>query len=166
MGGDPAAEGRTLAEVVGDLPFLLKVLAIGSALSLQAHPSAEQAVAGFAREEEAGLPITGANIARAMQLSAPTVHEMIGRLERDGYITRGPDKALLFTDSGRDQAEAIRIMGAALAQNPLVVEYKKVERWAGTFPTTFMGGDAGASTLWSLPGQGPSQAGATTSATR
>ena len=30
---------------------------------------------------EAGLPITGANIARAMQLSAPTVHEMLGRLE-------------------------------------------------------------------------------------
>ena len=39
---------------------------------------------------EAGLPMTGANVARAMQLSAPTVHEMIGRLERDGYITRGP----------------------------------------------------------------------------
>ena len=33
--------------------------------------------------------MTGANVARAMQLSAPTVHEMIGRLERDGYITRG-----------------------------------------------------------------------------
>src|SRR5918992_1054958 len=40
--------------------------------------------------QEAGLPITGANIARAMQVSAPTVHEMIGRLETDGYITRGP----------------------------------------------------------------------------
>ena len=38
--------------------------------------------------QEAGLPMTGANVARAMQLSAPTVHEMIGRLERDGYITR------------------------------------------------------------------------------
>ena len=37
--------------------------------------------------EEAGLPITGANIARAMQLSPPTVHEMIGRLEGDGYVT-------------------------------------------------------------------------------
>ncbi|HEY7267433.1 MAG TPA: metal-dependent transcriptional regulator, partial [Solirubrobacterales bacterium] len=35
--------------------------------------------------EEAGLPINGANIARAMQLSPPTVHEMIGRLEGDGY---------------------------------------------------------------------------------
>ncbi|HEY8867236.1 MAG TPA: metal-dependent transcriptional regulator, partial [Solirubrobacteraceae bacterium] len=30
---------------------------------------------------EAALPMTGANLARAMQLSAPTVHEMIGRLE-------------------------------------------------------------------------------------
>ena len=36
--------------------------------------------------EEAGLPMTGANIARAMQLSPPTVHEMIGRLIDDGYV--------------------------------------------------------------------------------
>ena len=39
---------------------------------------------------EAGLPMTGANLARAMQLSAPTVHEMLGRLERDGYIHATP----------------------------------------------------------------------------
>jgi DtxR family Mn-dependent transcriptional regulator len=57
--------------------------------------------------QEAGLPMTGANVARAMQLSAPTVHEMIGRLERDGYITRGADKALSFTDAGLEHAEAI-----------------------------------------------------------
>jgi DtxR family Mn-dependent transcriptional regulator len=57
--------------------------------------------------QEAGLPMTGANVARAMQLSAPTVHEMIGRLERDGYITRAADKALQFTDSGREHAEGI-----------------------------------------------------------
>jgi DtxR family transcriptional regulator, Mn-dependent transcriptional regulator len=57
--------------------------------------------------QEAGLPMTGANVARAMQLSAPTVHEMIGRLERDGYITRGSDKALQFTDDGREHAEGI-----------------------------------------------------------
>jgi DtxR family transcriptional regulator, Mn-dependent transcriptional regulator len=56
---------------------------------------------------EAGLPMTGANIARAMQLSPPTVHEMVGRLERDGYITRAADKAISFTDSGREHAEAI-----------------------------------------------------------
>ena len=47
---------------------------------------------------EAGLPMTAANVARAMQLSAPTVHEMIGRLERDGYITRGMSKSQPSTD--------------------------------------------------------------------
>src|ERR687896_777649 len=57
--------------------------------------------------EEAGLPITGANIARAMRLSAPTVHEMIGRLERDGYVTRSDDKSLRFTGDGREHARAI-----------------------------------------------------------
>src|ERR1700692_3036239 len=51
--------------------------------------------------------MTGANVARAMQLSPPTVHEMIGRLERDGYITRGSDRAIAFTDSGAEHAEGI-----------------------------------------------------------
>jgi DtxR family Mn-dependent transcriptional regulator len=57
--------------------------------------------------QEAGLPMTGANVARAMQLSAPTVHEMIGRLERDGYITRASNRAIAFTDSGAEHAEGI-----------------------------------------------------------
>jgi DtxR family Mn-dependent transcriptional regulator len=57
--------------------------------------------------EEAGLPINGANIARAMQLSPPTVHEMIGRLEGDGYVERADDKSLNFTERGRQEAEAI-----------------------------------------------------------
>jgi DtxR family Mn-dependent transcriptional regulator len=56
---------------------------------------------------EAGLPMSGANLARAMQLSAPTVHEMLGRLERDGYIERGSDRMVAFTDSGRQHAEQI-----------------------------------------------------------
>jgi DtxR family Mn-dependent transcriptional regulator len=56
---------------------------------------------------EADLPITGANIARAMRLSPPTVHEMLGRLEQDGYVNRDEDRSLRFTESGREQAEAI-----------------------------------------------------------
>jgi DtxR family Mn-dependent transcriptional regulator len=56
---------------------------------------------------EAGLPMTGANLSRAMQLSAPTVHEMVGRLERDGYIVRDSDRAIDFTDAGREHAERI-----------------------------------------------------------
>jgi DtxR family transcriptional regulator, Mn-dependent transcriptional regulator len=57
--------------------------------------------------QEAGLPITGANIARAMQVSAPTVHEMLGRLESDGYVDRAADKSLTFTASGREHASDI-----------------------------------------------------------
>ena len=57
--------------------------------------------------QEAGLPMTGANVARAMQLSPPTVHEMIGRLERDGYITRAGDKSISFTDTGAEHAEGV-----------------------------------------------------------
>jgi DtxR family Mn-dependent transcriptional regulator len=57
--------------------------------------------------QEAGLPMTGANLARAMQLSAPTVHEMVGRLERDGYITRDKAKSITFTTTGAQHAEGI-----------------------------------------------------------
>ena len=38
------------------LPYLLKLLAAASPLSIQAHPSKAQAEAGFAREEAAGIP--------------------------------------------------------------------------------------------------------------
>ncbi len=57
--------------------------------------------------QEAGLQITGANIARAMQVSAPTVHEMIGRLEGDGLVDRAADKSLTFTDMGHEHAANI-----------------------------------------------------------
>ena len=71
-------EGRTLAEVIASdpvrwlgpdlaeaghtaLPFLLKILAMGRPLSLQAHPSAEQAAIGYAREEEASVDLDARN---------------------------------------------------------------------------------------------------------
>src|SRR6516164_1348006 len=56
---------------------------------------------------EAGLPMTGANLARAMQLSAPTVSQMVGRLEKDGYIVRDAERTISFTESGREHAERI-----------------------------------------------------------
>ncbi|REJ08943.1 mannose-6-phosphate isomerase, class I [Microbacterium bovistercoris] len=55
--GDPAdlADGRTLDAVTGgSLPYLLKLLAAADPLSIQVHPTKEQARAGFALE--AGLP--------------------------------------------------------------------------------------------------------------
>jgi len=49
LGADVAAEFGPR------LPFLLKVLAAAEPLSLQAHPSTEQAVAGFDAEEASGV---------------------------------------------------------------------------------------------------------------
>ena len=50
----PAARSR-----FGDaLPFLVKLLAADEPLSLQAHPSREQAVEGYRREEKLGIPVT------------------------------------------------------------------------------------------------------------
>lgn len=65
--------GRSLADIVAErpaqvgeasvrrfgpvLPYLLKVLAAERSLSLQAHPTREQAEEGFAREQAAGLAL-------------------------------------------------------------------------------------------------------------
>lgn len=42
-------DGTSLADTTGELPYLLKVLAAGGPLSLQTHPNADQARAGFER---------------------------------------------------------------------------------------------------------------------
>jgi mannose-6-phosphate isomerase len=54
--GDPAGVlgADTVSRFGERLPFLLKVLAAAEPLSLQAHPTSDQAAAGFAAEEAAG----------------------------------------------------------------------------------------------------------------
>jgi mannose-6-phosphate isomerase len=56
IAGDPAGVlgADTVSRFGERLPFLLKVLAAAEPLSLQAHPTNEQAAAGFAAEEAAG----------------------------------------------------------------------------------------------------------------
>ncbi|HEX8067607.1 MAG TPA: metal-dependent transcriptional regulator [Thermoleophilaceae bacterium] len=73
----------------------------------QATPAEDEYLQTIYWLHEAGLPLTSANVARAMQVSAPTVHEMVGRLEADGYIVRGDDRALEFTDDGREHAAGV-----------------------------------------------------------
>ncbi|NTY60215.1 mannose-6-phosphate isomerase, class I [Mycolicibacterium sphagni] len=56
---DPDGQlGPAVRSRFGDvLPFLVKVLAAEEPLSLQAHPSAEQAVEGYVREDRVGVPL-------------------------------------------------------------------------------------------------------------
>jgi mannose-6-phosphate isomerase len=57
IGADPAGTlGAAVVDRFGPrLPFLLKVLAADKALSIQVHPNLDQARAGYAREDAAGI---------------------------------------------------------------------------------------------------------------
>lgn len=83
--------------------------------------------------------------------------------QRDADKARADGRAYEIKVQGEAQADAVRLLGQALAQNPTVVDYRKIEKWSGTFPTTFMGGEQGLNTLWQLPGgsagAGPGQQG-------
>jgi len=59
-----AALGEALASATDGaprLPFLMKILAAASPLSLQAHPTMERARSGFTLENEAGIPVDAAD---------------------------------------------------------------------------------------------------------
>ena len=52
------SSGLSLDKVLGhQLPYLLKILAAAQPLSIQVHPSKDQAQDGFRKEEELGLPL-------------------------------------------------------------------------------------------------------------
>jgi len=63
MGTHPSApslaadSGVSLKEISGELPFLLKLIAVEKPLSIQVHPNKEQAQEGFKRENDAGISI-------------------------------------------------------------------------------------------------------------
>lgn len=64
--GSPARlvdENQTLTAALDgkQLPFLLKILAADTPLSIQAHPNATQALEGFARENAAGIGLQAAD---------------------------------------------------------------------------------------------------------
>lgn len=59
-------DGRSLTEWERDagrphLPFLLKLLAVATPLSVQVHPTRDSALAGFERENAAGVPLDSPN---------------------------------------------------------------------------------------------------------
>ena len=56
---------------------------------------------------EAEIEPTQANLARAMNVSQPSVTEMVRRLVDEGLIVRGEDRHLMFTDDGREIAHRV-----------------------------------------------------------
>ncbi|GAA0308784.1 mannose-6-phosphate isomerase, class I [Kineococcus aurantiacus] len=115
----PTADGRTVADVVAAdpagvlgaetagrggtrLPFLLKVLSAGRPLSVQVHPSPEQARAGFADEETRGVP-----------LGAPHRNYVDDQPKPEMMVAVTPMRALAgFRDPAAVRADLHRLLGA------------------------------------------------------
>lgn len=59
IAADPVGElgAETIRSFGDELPFLLKILAVDQPLSLQAHPTRQQAQAGFDAQDERGIPV-------------------------------------------------------------------------------------------------------------
>lgn len=53
--------GPKAAARFGELPYLFKILDVKEMLSIQVHPTKTEAEKGFARENEAGIPLNAAN---------------------------------------------------------------------------------------------------------
>jgi len=58
---DGVADGMETAAAFRKLPFLFKLVAAAKPLSIQAHPNEEQALRGFQRENQQGIPLNAPN---------------------------------------------------------------------------------------------------------
>lgn len=118
IAADPEAAlgAAALARFGPRLPFLMKVLTIGAPLSLQAHPNAAQAAAGFAAEVSAGMPIDD-----PMRHYRDTRHkpEMLCALtpvEAFGGLQAVPDAVALLDELAVPELDGLRtsLTGAGL----------------------------------------------------
>jgi len=80
-GDDSGGQSTPLLSVSGELPFLLKVLAAAEPLSLQSHPSEEQARLGYARENRLGIPVSNSRRIYRDPFAKPEVVCALGRFE-------------------------------------------------------------------------------------
>ena len=103
-----------LADEVGELPFIVKLLAAAQPLSLQTHPSTEQAVAGFAREEKAGVPHDAKHRVYADDRAKPEMIVALTSFEAlCGFVAKDQAIAACETAGATDVAERVRREGVA-----------------------------------------------------
>ncbi len=85
---------------------------------------------------EAGIDRTPTNLARAMQVSPPSVTEMVRRLEAERLVTRGPGKRISLTEEGERIARHVvsrhRLVEAFLVK-VMGVPWDEVHEEAETF---------------------------------
>ena len=119
---DPDHTGtpRPLTERSGSLPYLLKVLVAAEPLSLQTHPSADQAAAGYAREERLGIAVDAPERTYRDPFAKPELICAITSFDAlCGFRPLGATLALLDRLGAADLAAAVRADGLAGAVQAL-----------------------------------------------
>ena len=136
--------GRETVAVHGPaLPFLAKVLAAGSPLSLQVHPTREQARAGFAAEEAAGLDRAAADRNYKDANHKPEMIFALTDFEALCGFRRPEDAARLFRTASRLVEATGRPAPELLAQTASDLESGRpeTERLESVFRRLITGGE-------------------------
>ncbi|MFE4397133.1 MULTISPECIES: mannose-6-phosphate isomerase, class I [Streptomycetaceae] len=149
IAADPEGElgAASVARFGPTLPFLFKVLAAGIPLSIQAHPTLDQARAGFAAENALGIPLDAPERNYRDANHKPEMVCALGDFDGLCGFRRPADAARLLTGLGvpglapvigrlaaEDTSEALRgALAAALALDPETVR-RTVEVLAATDP--------------------------------
>ena len=140
--GTEGTDPVPLIDVAGPLPFLVKLLAAAKPLSLQAHPSAAQAAAGFASEEHLGVPISAAERVYRDPSGKPEMLIAVTSFEALCGFRPTEEVALELEDGGaatvarhlRDHGPAATV-GWLLRERPiLTVRHPLFERLSEAYP--------------------------------
>jgi mannose-6-phosphate isomerase len=113
----------------GTLPFLLKVLDVRSMLSIQAHPDAGQAAAGFEREERTGV----LRDAPARNYRDASHKPEAGVALTDVWLLHGFRTPSAIAEALRQAPELVPLLPELTGPAPA----EDVERWSGRLRAAF-----------------------------
>lgn len=114
--------GPVAAQGVRELPFLFKLLAASRALSIQVHPSREQAAKGFAREEARGVPIDAAERTYKDRNHKPELMYAAGPFWAMSGFRDPDDSASLLSSAGIPVNDTRAVLETVLSMSETDVE--------------------------------------------
>lgn len=107
---DTDGRSQALASVSGELPYLVKILAAARPLSLQTHPDEARARAGFARENQAKVPVRSAQRIYRDPFAKPELLCALDRFEAFSGFRRPIDIVEMLNSIGEGTSRLARIV--------------------------------------------------------
>ena len=129
---------RVAKKFTGQLPFLLKILSINTALSIQTHPHSDQALKLHHRDPknypdsfhkpEIAVALTKFRLLRGFRATADLQHQLAGLETAEKLFGAGPVQKILLAQANKPVDNALRDLVAALLQAPAAIVEQARER--------------------------------------